>query len=145
MKKVTIFTDGACSGNPGKGGWAAILRYKYHEREISGSEVYTTNNRMELLAVINALKCLKYPCDVTIWTDSMYVCESIEKKWVFNWEKSGWKQKNGKFRLNHDLWKELLELLRLHKYKFNWIRGHSGHPENERCDELARMEILKLN
>jgi len=143
MKTVEIFTDGACSGNPGPGGWGRILRYNGHEKELSGGEGHTTNNRMELCAVLYALKALKEECNVILTSDSKYVVDSIEKGWVYSWEKKGWKKADGKPALNVDLWEQLLPLLALHKVTFNWIKGHAGHPENERCDRLAVMESGK--
>ncbi len=134
---VEIFTDGACSGNPGPGGYGAILRYKGREKEISGGEAHTTNNRMELTAVIKALEALKYPCHVSITTDSKYVSDAITQGWAESWKKRGWKKGNGTPALNPDLWEQLLALLEVHTVKFNWIKGHAGHPENERCDRLA--------
>lgn len=137
MKEVKIYTDGACSGNPGKGGWAAILVYGNNEKELVGGCEETTNNRMELSAVIEALKALKEPCEVYLTTDSKYVCDSITKGWVYNWEKNNWKKADKKPALNVDLWKAFLPLLENHKVTFNWVKGHNGHPYNERCDELA--------
>jgi len=143
MKTVEIFTDGACSGNPGPGGWGAILRYNGHEKELSGGEAHTTNNRMELSAVLNALMALKEECNVVLTSDSKYVVDSVEKGWVYGWKKKGWKKSDGKPALNVDLWEQLLPLLTKHKVTFNWIKGHAGHPENERCDRLAVMESEK--
>ncbi len=143
MKKVEIFTDGACSGNPGPGGWGAILRYNGTEKELSGGENNTTNNRMELTAVISALKALKMPCEVTVTTDSKYVFDSITKGWVYSWQKNGWRKADKKPALNPDLWTELLKLLETHKVTFNWVKGHNEHPENERCDRLAVAECEK--
>ncbi len=143
MKKVEIFTDGACSGNPGPGGWGAILRYNGVEKELSGGASDTTNNRMELSAVIFALKALKLPCEVTVTTDSKYVYESITKSWVYSWQKNGWRKADKKPALNVDLWTELLELLNKHQVTFNWVKGHNEHPENERCDRLAVAECEK--
>jgi ribonuclease HI len=143
MKHIDIFTDGACSGNPGPGGWGSILRYNGVEKELSGSEKETTNNRMELTAVIKALKALKEPCEVTIHTDSKYVCDAIVKKWVYSWQKNGWRKADKKPALNVDLWEELLGLLALHKAEFVWLKGHAGHPENERCDKMAVNEYSK--
>lgn len=137
MKKIEIFTDGACSGNPGVGGWGAILRFEEHTKELSGGEKDTTNNRMELTAVISALKALKEPCEVVVTTDSKYVSDAIILGWAENWRKNGWKKADKKPALNVDLWEELLELLSVHKVTFNWVKGHAGHPENERCDALA--------
>ena len=130
MKEVKIYTDGACSGNPGKGGWAAILVYGNNEKELVGGCEETTNNRMELSAVIEALKALKEPCEVYLTTDSKYVCDSITKGWVYNWEKNNWKKADKKPALNVDLWKALLPLLENHKVTFNWVKGHNGHPYN---------------
>lgn len=137
MKNVEIYTDGACSGNPGKGGWGAILVYKQNEKEISGGSNDTTNNRMELTAVIEALKSLTEPCCVSLTTDSKYVCDAVTKGWVYSWQKNAWKKADKKPALNVDLWEELLPLLDKHKVKFNWVKGHNGHPYNERCDALA--------
>lgn len=143
MKKVEIFTDGACSGNPGPGGWGAILRYNGIEKELSGGEKDTTNNRMELTAVISALKALKMPCEAVITTDSKYVYESVTKGWVYSWQKNNWRKADKKPALNVDLWTELLELLDKHHVTFNWVKGHNEHPENERCDRLAVAECEK--
>ena len=143
MKKVEIFTDGACSGNPGPGGWGAILRYNGTEKELSGGEKDTTNNRMELTGVIEALKALKLPCDVTITTDSKYVYDSVTKGWVYKWKANGWRKPDKKPALNPDLWSELLSLLDIHNVTFNWVKGHNEHPENERCDRLAVAECEK--
>ncbi len=137
MKQVEIFTDGACSGNPGKGGWGAILRYMGNERELCGGSPDTTNNRMELTAVIEALCALKEPCAVTLTTDSKYVVDSIEKGWVYSWQRNGWRKADKKPALNVDLWEALLPLLKKHTITFVWVKGHAGHPENERCDTLA--------
>ena len=137
MKNVEIFTDGACSGNPGPGGWGAILRYNGHEKELSGGEKNTTNNRMELTAVIKALGSLKEPCKVTLTTDSKYVSDAVNQGWVLSWQKNGWRKADKKPALNTDLWQKLLELLEIHDVKIVWVKGHAGHPENERCDELA--------
>ncbi|HCY34240.1 MAG TPA: ribonuclease HI [Ruminococcus sp.] len=137
MKLVEIFTDGACSGNPGPGGWGAILRCDGREKELSGGEAHTTNNRMELSGVINALSALKYPCKVRLTTDSKYVVDGITKGWAQGWKKRGWKKSDGKPALNPDLWGQLLDLLAVHDVEFCWIKGHAGHEENERCDRLA--------
>lgn len=144
MKKVEIFTDGACSGNPGPGGWGAILRCGNTEKELSGGEKDTTNNRMELTAVISALKALKYPCEVNVTTDSKYVYESVTKGWVYSWKKNGWRKADKKPALNPDLWEELLSLLEIHTVAFTWVKGHNEHPENERCDRLAVAECNKF-
>lgn len=143
MKKVDIYTDGACSGNPGPGGWGAILCYGGVEKEISGGEPHTTNNRMELLAVISALKLLKEPCEVTLCTDSQYVSNALERGWAKNWQKNGWMRNKKEPALNPDLWQELLTLYDKHKVTIVWVKGHAGHPENERCDRLAVAEYQK--
>lgn len=137
MRVVEIFSDGACSGNPGAGGFGAILRCDGREKELSGGDPHTTNNRMELLGVITALEALKYPCKVIITTDSKYVVDGISKGWAASWRKRGWKKSDGKPALNPDLWERLLDLLAVHDAEFHWIKGHAGHPENERCDRLA--------
>ena len=137
IKKVDIYTDGACRGNPGPGGWGAILVYGGHEKELSGGEAMTTNNRMEMTAVIQALSALKESCEVTLTTDSKYVIDCIEKEWVYRWEKQGWKRNKKDPAENVDLWKCLLPLLQKHKVSFVWVKGHNGHPYNERCDRLA--------
>lgn len=139
-KIVQIFSDGACSGNPGPGGWGAILCYKDHKKEISGGKKETTNNQMELLAVISALECLKEPCKVEIYTDSKYIADAFEKGWLDNWQKNGWKTSAKKPVKNRELWERLLIQANKHQLNWKWIKGHSGHPENERCDELAVIE-----
>ncbi|MDR0197046.1 MAG: ribonuclease HI [Oscillospiraceae bacterium] len=136
-KTVYIFTDGACSGNPGPGGWGAVMRCGGREAEYSGGEINTTNNRMELTAVIFALSELKYPCRVIAQTDSRYVTDGIMKGWAASWKRNGWVKSDKKPALNADLWEELLRLCEVHDVTFAWIKGHSGHPENERCDDLA--------
>lgn len=143
MKQVEIFTDGACSGNPGAGGWGAVLRYGVHEKELSGGDANTTNNRMELTAVIEALQALKQPCAVLLTTDSKYVVDSVTKKWVYGWKSRNWVKSDGKPALNSDLWEKLLPLLEQHQVSFVWVKGHAGHPENERCDRLAVAESQK--
>lgn len=143
MKKISIYTDGACSGNPGPGGWGAVLVYNKIEKELSGSEKETTNNRMELTAVIEALSALKEPCEVILTTDSKYVCDAINKQWVFGWQKNGWRKADKKPALNVDLWKKLLALLQVHKVEFIWVKGHNGHKYNEICDKLAVAEYQK--
>ena len=143
MKEVFLFTDGACSGNPGPGGWGAILRYKENEKAVSGSEKETTNNRMELTAVIEGLALLKFPCSVTVVSDSKYVCDAVNQRWLHAWIRKGWKKADGKPVLNIDLWKRLLELMKIHDVRFQWIKGHAGHPENERCDAMAVEEYQK--
>lgn len=144
QKKVLIFTDGACSGNPGPGGWGAILRFGTAERELSGGEKETTNNRMELTAVIQALSALKEPCDVTLYSDSKYVIDAVEKGWARGWRARGWLKADKKPALNVDLWQQLLALLERHNVRFVWIKGHNEHPENERCDRLAVAESKKF-
>ena len=144
VKFVEIFTDGACSGNPGPGGWAAILRFGLHEKELSGGEASTTNNRMELTAVIKGLSALKETCRVTVITDSKYVADGINLGWAENWKQNGWKKANKKPALNSDLWEELLALMDKHNVNIKWIKGHDGHPENERCDRLAVAYYKKL-
>ena len=141
---VEIFTDGACSGNPGAGGWGAVLRHNSREKELAGGEKETTNNRMELTAVIEALSALKKPCRVTLTTDSQYVANAVEQRWVYAWQAKNWRKADGKPALNVDLWQKLLPLLETHDVEFVWIRGHNGHPENERCDALAVAETAKL-
>lgn len=141
LSHVEIFTDGACKGNPGKGGWGAILRMGEHEKELAGSDPATTNNRMELTAAIEALKALKRPCRVTLHTDSRYVIDGITK-WVFGWQKNGWKNAAKKDVLNDDLWRELVAAVRPHKVEWVWVKGHDGHPENERADKLASDAAL---
>ena len=140
-KYLDIYTDGACSGNPGPGGYGAILVYKGIEKIISGGEAHTTNNRMELTAVIKALEALREPCGITVTTDSKYVCDGITKGWAKSWRKNGWRKGDGKPALNPELWERLLELLDGHKVKFVWVKGHAGHPYNERCDRLAVDKI----
>jgi ribonuclease HI len=144
MKKVEIFTDGACSGNPGPGGWGAILRYNGHEKKISGGAPETTNNRMELSGVIAALSQLKEPCEVILTSDSRYVCDAIQKGWAESWRKNGWRKADKKPALNSDLWEKLLDLLSVHHVTVNWIKGHAGHPENECCDRMAVAESQKF-
>ena len=137
MKNVEIFTDGACKGNPGPGGWGAILRYKGVEKEISGGEADTTNNRMELTAVIKALELLKETCSVTLYTDSQYVANALTQGWAEKWKANGWMRNKKEKALNPELWEKLLELYITHEVKIIWVKGHAGHPENERCDRLA--------
>jgi ribonuclease HI len=137
LKEVKLYTDGACSGNPGPGGWGAILRYGTHEKELSGGAPDTTNNRMELTGVIEGLSALREPCKVLVTTDSRYIVDAIEKNWLYGWKRKGWKNSKGDPTPNVDLWEKLLPLLRSHDVTFNWIRGHNGHLENERCDQLA--------
>ena len=136
-KNVIIFTDGACSGNPGPGGYGVILRYKDTEKELSGGAAQTTNNRMELTGVITALSALREPCRVDLYSDSKYVIDAVTKGWVYGWKKKGWKKSDRSPALNVDLWEKLLPLLSRHEVTFHWVKGHDGHPENERCDKLA--------
>ena len=137
MKKVNIYTDGACKGNPGRGGWGTILVYGAHEKELSGGEVMTTNNRMELMAVISGLEALREPCEVTLTSDSTYVINSITKKWLDGWGKKNWVKSGNTPVPNADLWKRLIEAMKPHTIEWVWVRGHNGHPYNERCDRLA--------
>ena len=139
MRHVDIYTDGACRGNPGRGGWGAILVYNGVEKELSGGEKLTTNNRMELSAVIAALGALKEPCEVKLTTDSQYVVNAIDKGWLASWIKNNWRKSDKSAVLNVDLWQELVELLDKHKVTFVWVKGHNGHPFNERCDALATV------
>lgn len=142
-KKIEIFTDGACSGNPGIGGWGAVLRYKETEKELSGAEELTTNNRMELLAVIEALKALKANCEVDLYTDSQYVMKGATE-WMDGWVKNSWRTANKKPVKNSDLWQDIFHLLKKHHIHWHWVKGHAGHPENERCDLLARTALNDL-
>lgn len=137
MKYIELFTDGACSGNPGPGGWGAVLRYQGREKELCGGEKDTTNNRMELTAVIMGLSALKEPCEVRLVTDSKYVADGITKGWAESWQKNNWRKADKKPALNPDLWEKLLELIKIHNVTIEWVKGHAGHPENERCDQLA--------
>ena len=145
-KRVVLYTDGACKGNPGPGGWGAVLSYGDQERELHGGEKNTTNNRMELMAAIQGLKALKRHCEVDLYTDSQYVRKGITE-WMKNWKKNGWKRREGKQWKpikNEDHWKQLDELLARHQVRFTRVKGHAGHPENERCDELAVEAALKF-
>lgn len=144
MKKILLFTDGACSGNPGPGGWGTILKYNDNKKILSGGEKETTNNRMELTAVIMGLNALKEPCEVHLYSDSKYVCDGISKGWAKSWKKNKWKKKDGKPALNIDLWEQLLALCEIHSISTFWIKGHAGHPENEYCDSLAVKESKKF-
>lgn len=137
MDKIQLFCDGACSGNPGPGGWGAILRFGDTQKELSGGENHTTNNRMELTAAIMGLRALKRPCEVTLVTDSKYVSDALLNGWAKSWQKNGWRKVDKKPALNPDLWEELLDLCEIHKVQTVWVKGHDGHPENERCDALA--------
>ncbi|MEA3262759.1 MAG: ribonuclease HI [Pseudomonadota bacterium] len=143
MKRIEAFTDGACKGNPGPGGWGVVLRMGQHEREMSGHEAHTTNNRMELTAVIRALDALKEPCHVALHTDSRYVIDGITK-WIFGWQKNGWINSQKKPVLNADLWQQLLESRKRHRIDWIWVKGHDGHPENERADRLASDAALSV-
>lgn len=143
LKTVELFTDGACSGNPGVGGWAALLRYNGVEKELSGAEEKTTNNRMELSAIIAGLSALKHPCNVELYTDSRYAMDGA-MKWLVDWEKNGWRTSQKKAVLNSGLWQEISRLLKKHRVKWHWVRGHAGHVENERVDTLARDALQKL-
>ena len=144
MKEVIIYTDGACSGNPGPGGWGTILDYKGRQKEISGGERQTTNNRMELTAVIEGLKALREKCIVTVITDSKYVSDGINLGWAKSWKANNWRKKDKKPALNPELWDELLSLIDSHVVTVKWIKGHAGHPENERCDKLAVAQSQKF-
>lgn len=145
MKKVNLYSDGACSGNPGPGGYGAILEYNGTEREISGGEKDTTNNRMELMGVIAGLEALKEPCEVTVTTDSKYVADAFNKNWILSWQKKGWKKADGKPVLNKELWIRLLQAMERHKVTFVHIKGHAGHEYNERCDKIAVRERDNFN
>lgn len=142
LKAIDIYTDGACQGNPGPGGWGAILRFKAHEKEISGYSPQTTNNQMEMRAVIEALKMLKERCRVRLHTDSQYLKNGITR-WIHGWKRNGWVTSEKLPVKNRELWEELDRLSQRHEIEWVWVRGHAGHPENERCDELARNEIIK--
>ena len=144
MKTVTLYTDGACSGNPGPGGWGAILEYNGVEKELSGGEMETTNNRMELTAVIRGLQALKEPCIVELYSDSKYVIDGLSKGWAESWRTKGWKKADKKPALNPDLWQRLLELVDTHKMTYIWVKGHEGHEYNERCDSMAVAEAAKF-
>ncbi len=137
MKTVTLYTDGACSGNPGPGGWGAILEFNGYEKELSGGESSTTNNRMELTAVIRGLEALKEPCTVELYSDSKYVIDGLEKGWAASWKRRGWVKADKKPALNPDLWERLLELTEIHRLRYHWVKGHADNPKNNRCDELA--------
>ncbi len=137
MKKVELYTDGACRGNPGRGGWGAILVYGGKEKEFSGGEAETTNNRMELMAAISGLEALKEPCEVTLTSDSRYLTDAINKGWLTSWKRNGWRKADRSEVLNVDLWKRIDSLLSIHTVTFVWVHGHTGHPYNERCDVLA--------
>ena len=144
MKTVTLYTDGACSGNPGPGGWGAILEFNGAEKELSGGEKSTTNNRMELTAVIAGLSALKEPCIVELYSDSKYVIDGLSKGWAESWQKNGWKKADKKPALNPDLWERLLELTRVHTLHYHWVKGHAENEKNNRCDQMAVAESKKF-
>ena len=144
MRTVTLYTDGACSGNPGPGGWGAILEYMGHEKELSGGEDNTTNNRMELTAVIKGLEALKESCTVELYSDSKYVIDALEKGWALGWKRKGWIKSDKKPALNPDLWEQLLSLTERHELHYHWVKGHSTNPKNNRCDEMAVAQWKKL-
>lgn len=144
MEKVTIYTDGACSGNPGPGGWGAVLIYNENKKEISGGKKETTNNVMELTAVIEALKLLKYPCEVDLYSDSAYVVNSFKQGWIYSWMKNDWKTASKEPVKNREIWEELYNLTKIHKVNFIKVKGHSDNELNNRCDELARNAIKEL-
>lgn len=144
MKHVDVFTDGACSGNPGPGGYGIIMKYKDTIKEFSGGAAQTTNNRMEMTAVIEALSMLKESCEVTVYSDSKYVIDAVTKGWAKSWQKNNWVKSDKKKALNPELWEKLLGLLDKHRVEFVWVKGHAGHPENERCDELAVEQSQKF-
>ena len=145
MKTVTLYTDGACSGNPGPGGWGAILEFQGVEKELSGGESSTTNNRMELTAVIEGLSALKEPCIVELYSDSKYVIDGLSKGWAVSWRKNGWRKADKKPALNPDLWEKLLDLVETHQLHYHWVKGHAENPKNNRCDALAVAESKKFN
>ncbi len=144
MKTVTLYTDGACSGNPGPGGWGAILEYMGHEKELSGGEESTTNNRMELTAVIMGLEALKEPCCVELYSDSKYVIDGLQKGWAEGWRKRGWVKSDKKPALNPDLWGRLLDLTAKHTIRYHWVKGHAENEKNNRCDQMAVAEWKKF-
>ena len=144
MKTVTIYTDGACSGNPGPGGWGAILEWNGREKELSGGEANTTNNRMELTGVIRALQALKEPCQVELYSDSKYIIDAMNQGWAVRWKKNGWMRNKTDKALNPDLWEVLLQLCSYHQVSFNWVKGHASNPKNNRCDQLAVAESKKF-
>lgn len=144
MKKVTIYTDGACSGNPGPGGWGVVLMYEDYKKEMSGNAENTTNNIMELTAVKEGLKALKYPCEVELYSDSAYVVNAFNKRWIYNWAKNGWKTSNKQQVKNAEIWQELYELIQKHNVTFFKVKGHSDNEYNNRCDTLATSAITKM-
>lgn len=139
-KQIEIFTDGACSGNPGAGGYGVILKYGSNTKELSGGEKHTTNNRMELMGVITGLSALKEPCEVKLYSDSKYIVDAINQGWAKKWKANGWMRSKNEPALNSDLWEKLLNLILIHDVTFIWVKGHAGHPENERCDTLAVIQ-----
>ena len=145
MKTVTLYTDGACSGNPGPGGWGAILEFQGVEKELSGGESSTTNNRMELTGVIEGLSALKEPCIVELYSDSKYVIDGLSKGWAVSWRKNGWRKADKKPALNPDLWEKLLDLVEIHQLHYHWVKGHAENPKNNRCDQLAVEQSKKYN
>jgi len=145
MKKITIYTDGSCLGNPGPGGWGAILEFRGIEKELSGGEDHTTNNRMELSACIYALQILKEPCEVDLYTDSRYVHDAVTKNWVYAWRSKGWVKADKKPALNVDLWEQLLPLLEYHRVTWHWVKGHASNEKNNRCDSLAVAQSRKFS
>lgn len=145
LKTVKIHTDGSCLGNPGPGGWAAVVRCDDMRRELSGGYAQTTNNRMEILGVIRALESLGEPCSVDLYTDSQYVAKAIQDQWLANWQRNGWRTAAKKPVKNRDLWEHLATLLTRHTVRFHWLKGHAGHAENERCDELARTQAARMD
>ena len=144
MKTVTLYTDGACSGNPGPGGWGAILEYNGHELELSGGEEQTTNNRMELTGVIKALEALKEPCVVELYSDSKYVIDGLDKGWAKGWRARGWGKSDKKPALNPDLWDQLLQLTMRHELHYHWVKGHADNPKNNRCDQMAVAQWQRI-
>lgn len=143
MNTVYLYTDGACKGNPGPGGWGCLMRYGKHQKELHGGEADTTNNRMELTAVVKGLAALKRPCHIVICTDSQYVKNGMEK-WIHGWKSNGWKTANKQAVKNEDLWRQLDQLAALHQIQWTWVRGHTGHPENERADQLANQGVQEI-
>ncbi len=144
LKRVELFTDGACSGNPGAGGWGCVLRCMTAEKELSGGEAQTTNNRMELTALIEGLSALKYRCHVTVYSDSKYVLDALTQGWAKKWQANGWMRNKKEKALNPDLWEKLLSLTEFHEMEYVWVKGHAGHPENERCDAMAVEQSQKF-
>lgn len=145
MNVVTIYTDGACKGNPGPGGWAAILECRGVEKVLSGGDPACTNNKMELTAVVTALEALTKPCIVKVYSDSKYIVDAVNKRWLFNWPKRGWRNSLNEPTPNRELWERMLEQLKRHRVTFHWVKGHAGNPKNERCDQIAVAEIQKLS